>query len=711
MRACEQQRILASWGLRGSFGEVDRKMTINAKRHQKFSAWMWSALLSIREAFIVLLPIVLVMNLCVALVGAVGYFGQDQAQSGFVHNLRFYYDLSLYIFPLLFLISLASVLAVQYRIDKLPTILMCFFAYMSFAGLLVNADGQALMAHRPSILLMIVVCLTVVPLYQRLLRYRYLRVMQHHLMVSNTLKTTLNQILPMAVVVVCIELLKLPISSAVIELKQATVLWMQQTPWTLTEVSARLLHGLVAQIGWFLGVHGPNIADDLFRWFGFANLSLGGGEWQSYFTVFATIGGSGATLGLVIAILLFSRVEQQRSIAKLSFPFAMLNINELILYGLPIVLNPIYFVPFVLVPFINLALGYAAIELGWFAIHTTQISWMTPPLLNIYQMSGGSWVAVSFQALVIGINVLCYWPFVRYAIRREQNASDLIRLVEKDRDPSDDLKEAHFDRGESFFAQQQAEKLKFDAEMDRLFHQLQGGEFVLYFQPKRAMLDQRLVGLEVLLRLRDRYGEMHPPTFIEVLHRAGLSQALDRKVLHLALRQIKTWESQGRKIPVIAINVEKPFLLDDGMIDELIECSQEVRTPIQIEITEHAYVDELDKILSSVKRLRLAGIRVAIDDFGAGYSSLTSLTRLEADEVKLDREFILTWIKRPQQTLWLIESTTQLCHQLGFDVVIEGVETEEQLQVMRECGVDIVQGYHTGRPMPALQVQRYFDES
>jgi EAL domain-containing protein (putative c-di-GMP-specific phosphodiesterase class I) len=68
-------------------------------------------------------------------------------------------------------------------------------------------------------------------------------------------------------------------------------------------------------------------------------------------------------------------------------------------------------------------------------------------------------------------------------------------------------------------------------------------------------------------------------------------------------------------------------------------------------------------------------------------------------------------MKRPQQTLWLIESTTQLCHQLGFDVVIEGVETEEQLQVMRECGVDIVQGYHTGRPMPAVQVQRYFDES
>lgn len=681
------------------------------KQQQHLSAWIWSALLSIREAFIVLLPIVLVMNLCVALVGGVTYFSQTQTLAGVLHNLRFYYDLSQYIFPLLFLIALASVLAVQYRIDKLPTILMCFFAYMSFAGLLVGADGQALMTHRPSILLMIVVCLSIVPLYRRLLGWRRLRLIQHDLMVSSTLKTTLNQILPMAIVVVLIELSKLPLLQSGQWLSAQLSAWVQHSTWRMTEVSARLLHELVAQIGWFFGVHGSNIADDLFRWFGFANLSLAGGAWQSYFTVFAMLGGSGATLGLVIAILLFSKVQQQRSIAKLSFPFAMLNINELVLYGLPVVLNPIFFVPFVLVPFINLGLGYAAIQLGWFEIHTTQISWMTPPLLNIYQMSGGSWAAVSFQALVIAINVLCYWPFVRYAIRREQTASDLIRLVEQDRDPSEDLKEAHLDRGESFFAKQQAEKLKFDAEMERLFHQLQGGEFILYFQPKRAMLDQRLVGLEVLLRLRDQYGEMHPPTFIEVLHRAGLSQALDRKVLHLALRQIKKWESQGRKIPVVAINVEKPFLLDDGMIDELIECSQEVRTPIQIEITEHAYVDELDKILYSVKRLRLAGIRVAIDDFGAGYSSLTSLTRLEADEVKLDREFILTWIKRPQQTLWLIESTTQLCHQLGFDVVIEGVETEEQLQVMRECGVDIVQGYHTGRPMPALQVQRYFDES
>lgn len=693
-------------------GGLHINMNGHAKKHQQqISAWIWSALLSIREAFIVLLPIVLVMNLCVALVGGMIYFEQDQAQASIVHNLRFYYDLSLYIFPLLFLIALASVLAVQYRIDKLPTILMCFFAYMSFAGLLVNANGQQLIAQRPSILLMIVVCLTVVPVYQRLLRMRRLRLIQSDLMVSSTLKTTLNQILPMAVIVALMELAKLPLLSLGQGIRHSLGQWVQQSPWTINEVTARLLHELVAQIGWFFGVHGPNIADDLFRWFGFANLSFAGGVWQSYFTVFASIGGSGSTLGLVIAILWFSKVQQQRSIAKLSMPFAVLNINELVLYGLPIVLNPIYFVPFVLVPFINLGLGYAAIHLGWFEIHTTQISWMAPPLFNMYQMSGGSWVAVGFQALVIAINVLCYWPFVRYAMRREQNASDLIRLVEQDRDPSDDFKEAHLDRGESFFAQQQAEKLKFDADMDRLFHQLQGGEFVLYFQPKRAMLDQRLVGLEVLLRLRDQYGEMHPPTFIEVLHRAGLSQALDRKVLHLALRQIKTWESQGRKIPVVAINVEKPFLLDDSMIEELIECAQEIRTPIQIEITEHAYVDALDKILSSVKRLRLAGIRVAIDDFGAGYSSLTSLTRLEADEVKLDREFILTWIKRPQQTLWLIESTTQLCHQLGFDVVIEGVETEEQLQIMRECGVDIVQGYHTGRPMPALQVQRYFDES
>ncbi len=686
-------------------------MNVHAKKYQQISAWIWSALLSIREAFIVLLPIVLVMNLCVALVGGATYLGLDNAPLNIVKNLRFYYDLSLYIFPLLFLISLSSVLAVQYRIEKLPTILMCFFAYMAFAGLWVDADGKRLMNHRPSILMIMMVCLLIVPVYKKLLQYRHLRLIHHDLMVSSTLKTTLNQILPMAAILVVIELLKWPLLNMCQQLAMTLTFWVHHSPWALPEMTVRLLHELIAQIGWFFGVHGSNIADDLFRSIGYAHLSVTGGTLQSYFTVFAMIGGSGATLGLIVAILLFSNVKQQRSIAKISFPFAMLNINELVLYGLPIVLNPIYFLPFILVPFVNLGLGYAAIHLGWFEIHTTQISWMTPPLLNIYHMSGGSWVAVFFQTIVIAINILCYWPFIRYAIRREQSASDLVRLVEQERDPSEYFKEAHRDQGESHFAQQQAERLKFDAEMDRLFRQLQGGEFVLYFQPKRAMLDQRLLGLEVLLRLRDQYGEMHPPTFIEVLHRAGLSQALDRKVLHLTLKQIKTWESQQRKIPIIAINVEKPFLLDDGMISELIESAQSIHTPLQIEITEHAYVDEFDKILHSVKRLRLAGIRVAIDDFGAGYSSLTSLTRLEADEVKLDREFILTWMKRPQQTLWLIESTTQLCHQLGFDVVIEGVETEDQLIVMRDCGVDIVQGYHTGRPMPALQVQRYFDES
>ena len=419
------------------------------------------------------------------------------------------------------------------------------------------------------------------------------------------------------------------------------------------------------------------------------------------------MGGSGATLGLVLAILIFNKRSKHRLIAKFSLPFSIFNINEIVIYGLPIVLNPLFFIPFFLVPLVNFGLSLLFLNYGWLEIVNPHVSWMMPPLINIYQITDGSWTAVFLQFLMIVLDVLLYAPFVLMSMLKDDKIDQLFGLMNQD--AGGYMQEIHYDQSERRYIQTQQENLDFIADVDRIFDQLNDGRFLLYFQPKYHIDSMRICGLEVLLRLHDRNGEIQSPKFIDTLHQAGLSIALDRKILYLVLRQIKIWEDQGLYYPMISINIDKPFLLDEDCIKELLSCAKKIRTCLQIEVTEHSYISDVDKMLDTVSRLRAAGLQVAIDDFGAGYSSLTSLIYLNADEVKLDREFVLAWQRDPKAAQLLIQATSTLCHQLGFRVVIEGVETAEQLAVMQQCKIDIVQGYLTGKPMPVQDIEKLLE--
>ncbi|MEO1620667.1 MAG: EAL domain-containing protein [Cyanobacteria bacterium J06632_3] len=231
-----------------------------------------------------------------------------------------------------------------------------------------------------------------------------------------------------------------------------------------------------------------------------------------------------------------------------------------------------------------------------------------------------------------------------------------------------------------------------------------------YFQPKFDATTLKLSGLEALLRFCNEKGEILPPTFLPVLYQQGLSQVVDAKVVDLAFEQVLEWRQQGFFPPSVAINFDKDFLLNKEAVEQFITRAKQDNILFTIEITEHTYTVEVKALAVVVGALRAAGHRISIDDFGAGYSSLTTLLALEADEIKLDRQLVIAPQREDTRGKILLATSTQLCHDLGFSVVAEGVETEEQLQLVRRCGADIIQGYHLGKPMQANQVCDLFDE-
>lgn len=203
-----------------------------------------------------------------------------------------------------------------------------------------------------------------------------------------------------------------------------------QTPLTRMSQSlfSVLILALLSQSLWAMGIHGPNtiaaIRDTMFSEAGNANLldyAESGTTWGAPFpitysglaTAFSEYGGSGMTLGLIIAILIFSKNKESKSIAKLSLAPGLFNINEMVIFGLPIVLNPIYIIPFIIAPLVNIMIGYTAVMiLKIMPPVTIGIPWTTPGPLMPFLGTGGDIVALFVGFICLAVSVLIYSPFV-----------------------------------------------------------------------------------------------------------------------------------------------------------------------------------------------------------------------------------------------------------------------------------------------------------
>ena len=232
----------------------------------------------------------------------------------------------------------------------------------------------------------------------------------------------------------------------------------------------------------------------------------------------------------------------------------------------------------------------------------------------------------------------------------------------------------------------------------------------LQFQPKFRLADDRIVGVEALLRWCDgEFGEILPGQFVAIAEDSGLIIDLGAWVIRAACRQARAWADLGLAVPV-AINVSGKELLHGdpaGLVESEARAAGIPTSLIEIEITESLLIKDSPTVRATLDRFRSLGCRIALDDFGTGYSSLAYITRFPPDRIKIDKTFVRHVDESPGDAA-IANAILSLGASLDLVVTAEGVERSGQLEWLRRRGCQEVQGFLLARPMAARAVEERF---
>lgn len=246
-----------------------------------------------------------------------------------------------------------------------------------------------------------------------------------------------------------------------------------------------------------------------------------------------------------------------------------------------------------------------------------------------------------------------------------------------------------------------------------LRHAIDGNQLLLHYQAQVNMQTGRITGVEALVRWQHpQYGIVPPDQFILPAEQTGLIKPLTRWVLKEALRQSRDWNQKGLPFN-IAVNLSARNLHDSQLPDriaELLEVNGVAPSFLELEVTESAIMQDQMCAKEILTRLSKMGIRLSIDDFGTGYSSLGYLNHLPVDAIKIDRTFVRDMMEN-QNNAVIVRSIIDLGHNLGLEVIAEGVENHETWDRLLALGCDAAQGYYMSPPVSALEIPQWMKES
>lgn len=232
--------------------------------------------------------------------------------------------------------------------------------------------------------------------------------------------------------------------------------------------------------------------------------------------------------------------------------------------------------------------------------------------------------------------------------------------------------------------------------------------FELNYQPQYYAGNQRLRGLEVLIRWQDTPGHYIPPSFfIPLAEKTGSILAIGRWVVEQSISQYAKWQAEYGADFILSINISAVQFSKDNCVEGLMEILNRYQVDprvVELEITESILIDNFKPILEKLRLLKEYGVKISLDDFGTGFSSLSYLKELPIDTLKIDKSFIDT-VLSDSATRIITESIINMVKALGFESIAEGVEQEQQYQYLHAIGCDVIQGYLFGKPQPPEQIE------
>ncbi|MGR6837571.1 EAL domain-containing protein [Aliivibrio wodanis] len=413
---------------------------------------------------------------------------------------------------------------------------------------------------------------------------------------------------------------------------------------------------------------------------------------SNFYDFYTGMGGAGNTISLVICILIFAKNKGYRSLAKAALILSIFNINEPIIYGLPIMFNPIMIIPFLLAPIAGLLIAFFATSTGVVPPLTEVISWMTPPIIGGYIGTGGSIRAAILQGLIIVIGIAIYYPFFKrmdtFSLGKTTMDSLSERFFSSEKIDTTKALGSYIPHLSTNIAAQK--------EVERLH---KTGEFILFYQPQYDIETKSVSSLEVLIRHRSYNGDITPPYFIESFSQLGLMPELDFWVIEKAIASASTYAHDPEF--KVSINVSPETVLVPNFLStvaRLVTSSALSFSQLELEITEELLIKDELKTKTTLNKLRGLGVTIALDDFGSGYSSIAYLSRFDFDKVKLDRSLLLNIETDRGRKLFSL--AVDLGRITGASIVVEGVETQDEIDFVKSLGINCIQGFFFYKPMP-----------
>lgn len=660
---------------------------------KKVSKRLAPSLQAIREGMIWLIPC-LMLSAFALFFASMGEF-VGGGRSGWINALYDVHNAIASFFPYLMTATISYVLAMQWKLARPPMALLSII-FLLIVGHVVPADDTLKMFH---IVIAIVTPLYAIPILAHLLHVPQLRITNSD-SGGKLVKESLNLVLPAlltAFIVVAINYLIFSMFSFGDGLK------LVQLDYANEPYEFGIAFAAMNSLLWFIGVHGyyallPLV--ELLQQASSLNYStfVAGGEGHyamnlSMMGTFVFIGGSGATLSLVVAMLLFAKQKSLKLIAIASIPIGLINVNEILLFGLPIILNPRMFLPFFLTPAVHVVTTLLAIEVGVINVPSASVPFNAPIIINAWLATSGDWGGVLLQLFNIAVGVVIYYPSVRNLNRLYSNREIKIDFLDtvyvRRREEADTLKDDPIAT-----ANDRARRAQ---EVEQRLEHIGSKEFCLEYQPQVSHQTGRVVGCEALIRAIEPDGTLvYPGTFLPWLEEAGLMKDVDLWVLKTVAKDIQEWNRIGLYVPV-SINLTPAFLADQECMDKLEYILAPVASQVHIEITEETLLVDEQVLARSFNLLHQLGVAVYIDDFGTGFSSLSYLNRFEVDAIKVDRSFVLALDNEKGKKVFM--SLLSVAEQLGLEVVIEGVESQQQLNHIPAKEHISIQGWYYSRSL------------
>jgi len=447
-----------------------------------------------------------------------------------------------------------------------------------------------------------------------------------------------------------------------------------------------LLITLFTQVFWIFGVHGSEVFSDIYL--KVFNFEQGKIVTKFLFDCYSMIGGCGATISLAIALLLFSKSRRKRKISSLSMFTMIFNINESLIYGVPIIFNCSYLIPFILVPMVNYTVAYVAIDIGLVSeIVNNSMQWTTPTIISGF-VATGSISGSILQIICIALGVLIYAPFVKIDnqvsdLLIEHNNEELTKLIRECE--KEQVEPQIFEK--SNYLSSYAEDVLIHLEDEILKNNL-----TMYYQP--LVSDGKIVAVESLLRFKYRTkGFIYPPIVINIAREKKMMGLLSKAVVETTIRDFKKMLVINPNLK-ISLNVDLELLLDDEFVDwfiNKIETEQIPPTQFGVEVTENSKFYSKITMSDTFSKIREKDINIYMDDFSMGHTAISYLQNNIFDYVKLDGSLVKNLDN--ERSTNIIRSIIDLGKTLNFKVIAEFVETEEQRQKLVELGCHIYQGY------------------